>query len=164
MTLILGCLLIGPGAALAWPPLRRIAAFVLQALRQALRLGADALGVRRLWAGASGRRHVPLPAPAVARAFCEAMGPTFVKLGQVVASSLPKIHEIAVLHRISLPREFLLITKQILYFDRYAKLLAPTLNIFRDPRLLVGMMGDIQKVRMEQGATAAPAPAGGARA
>ena len=34
------------------------------------------------------------------------------------------------------------------YFDRYAKSLAPKLNVFTDPRLVLGMMQDIQKARM----------------
>ena len=54
-----------------------------------------------------------------------------------------------------MPKEFILITKQLLYFDRYAKALAPKLNVFTDPRLILGMMGDIQKVRAKM--TAAPA-------
>ena len=47
-----------------------------------------------------------------------------------------------------MPKEFVLITKQLLYFDRYAKALAPNLNVFTDPRLVLGMMSDIQKARM----------------
>ena len=52
--------------------------------------------------------------------------------------------------RMTMPEEFVLITKQLLYFDRYAKLLAPNLNIFTDPRLIMSMMNDIVKVRQEQ--------------
>ena len=48
-----------------------------------------------------------------------------------------------------MPNEFILITKQLLYFDRYAKSLAPKLNVFTDPRLVLGMMGDIQKARAQ---------------
>ena len=32
-------------------------------------------------------------------------------------------------------------------FDRYAKLLAPNLNVFKDPRLISGMMDDIRRAR-----------------
>ncbi len=35
-------------------------------------------------------------------------------------------------HGITMPREFVLILKQLLYFDRYAKLAAPSLNVFND--------------------------------
>jgi aarF domain-containing kinase len=33
------------------------------------------------------------------------------------------------------PREFALLLKQILYFDRYTKLLAPSLKVFEDDRI-----------------------------
>jgi predicted unusual protein kinase regulating ubiquinone biosynthesis (AarF/ABC1/UbiB family) len=56
----------------------------------------------------------------------------------------------------TMPKEFVLITKQMLYFDRYAKLLAPRLNIFTDTRLIMSLMMDINKARAEyqQGASA----------
>jgi predicted unusual protein kinase regulating ubiquinone biosynthesis (AarF/ABC1/UbiB family) len=60
---------------------------------------------------------------------------------------LPEIHRVAARHHMVMPREFVLITKQILYFDRYAKLLAPKLNVLTDPRLIAGLMMDIQKAR-----------------
>ena len=71
------------------------------------------------------------------------------------AELLPGIQKTATRHRVKMPKEFILITKQLLYFDRYAKALAPKLNVFTDPRLILGMMGDIQKVRAKM--TAAPA-------
>ena len=45
---------------------------------------------------------------------------------------LPKITDYATRFGVKLPREFILILKQLLYFDRYAKLAAPDLNIFGD--------------------------------
>ncbi len=63
------------------------------------------------------------------------------------AALLPDIHKVATKHRMVMPKEFVLITKQMLYFDRYAKLLAPDLNIFSDPRLLFSLMADINKAR-----------------
>ncbi len=65
------------------------------------------------------------------------------------ADFLPGIQKTATRHRVKMPKEFILITKQLLYFDRYAKALAPKLNVFTDPRLVLGMMGDIQKARMD---------------
>ncbi len=62
---------------------------------------------------------------------------------------LPGIQRVATRHRMIMPKEFVLITKQMLYFDRYAKLLAPELNIFSDPRLIMSLMADIQKARAE---------------
>jgi predicted unusual protein kinase regulating ubiquinone biosynthesis (AarF/ABC1/UbiB family) len=43
-------------------------------------------------------------------------------------------------HGIRFPRAFALLLKQILYFDRYVKILAPDLNVFADDR--IAMMGD----------------------
>ncbi|MGE0551212.1 MAG: ABC1 kinase family protein [Kofleriaceae bacterium] len=68
------------------------------------------------------------------------------------AEFLPGIQRTATRHRVKMPNEFILITKQLLYFDRYAKSLAPKLNVFTDPRLVLGMMQDIQKAR-SQGAS-----------
>lgn len=65
------------------------------------------------------------------------------------ADFLPEIQRVSSRHRMRLPNEFVLITKQMLYFDRYAKLLAPKLNIFTDPRLLMSMMMDIKKARAD---------------
>ncbi|HEU4731684.1 MAG TPA: AarF/UbiB family protein [Kofleriaceae bacterium] len=65
------------------------------------------------------------------------------------AEFLPGIQRTATRHRVKMPNEFILITKQLLYFDRYAKALAPKLNVFTDPRLVLGMMSDIQKARMQ---------------
>ena len=73
------------------------------------------------------------------------------------ADILPAIQKVASRHRMRMPKEFVLITKQMLYFDRYAKLLAPTLNVFSDPRLVASLMGDIMKARMQQQAAAAAA-------
>ncbi|HEY2743094.1 MAG TPA: AarF/UbiB family protein [Polyangia bacterium] len=64
-------------------------------------------------------------------------------------SVLPDILRASVKHRMRLPREFVLVTKQMLYFDRYAKLLAPKLNIFSDPRLVSAISADVLRVRQE---------------
>jgi len=40
-------------------------------------------------------------------------------------------------HGTRLPDDFVLILRQLLYFDRYARLLAPSLNLLGDPRLLM---------------------------
>ena len=36
------------------------------------------------------------------------------------------------------PREFGLLLKQLLYFDRYTRLLAPSLNVLDDDRIRLG--------------------------
>jgi predicted unusual protein kinase regulating ubiquinone biosynthesis (AarF/ABC1/UbiB family) len=66
-----------------------------------------------------------------------------IKYGDV----LPEILRVSVKHRMRLPREFVLVTKQMLYFDRYAKLLAPRLNIFSDPRLVAAITEDVIRAR-----------------
>lgn len=63
---------------------------------------------------------------------------------------LPRIQKVASKHRTRLPKEFVLITKQMLYFDRYAKLLAPNLNVFTDPRLVFSLMADIERARVQR--------------
>jgi predicted unusual protein kinase regulating ubiquinone biosynthesis (AarF/ABC1/UbiB family) len=75
------------------------------------------------------------------------------------AEFLPGIQRTATRHRMRMPNEFILITKQLLYFDRYAKALAPKLNVFTDPRLVLGMMSDIQKARMQAQARQPATPA-----
>jgi predicted unusual protein kinase regulating ubiquinone biosynthesis (AarF/ABC1/UbiB family) len=88
-------------------------------------------------------------------AFVKDLGETYSPLlklsfGEVnYADFLPGIQKTATRHRVRMPMEFILITKQLLYFDRYAKALAPKLNVFTDPRLVLGMMQDIQKARMD---------------
>jgi len=81
----------------------------------------------------------------------ETYGPLLtLSFGQVnYADFLPGIQRTATRHRMRMPNEFILITKQLLYFDRYAKSLAPKLNVFTDPRLVLGMMADIQKARAQ---------------
>jgi aarF domain-containing kinase len=63
------------------------------------------------------------------------------------ADVLPAIMRNAVKHRMRLPREFVLVTKQMLYFDRYAKLLAPRLNVFSDPRMVASIGQDVMRAR-----------------
>jgi len=61
---------------------------------------------------------------------------------------LPGIERSGLKHGIKFPKEFTLITKQLLYFDRYARLLAPRLNFFTDPRItsqIVGMLPHISR-------------------
>lgn len=55
------------------------------------------------------------------------------------AEMLPNLQKIASRHRLKQPREFVLVIKQLLYFDRYAKLIAPQIVLFMDPRLIAGL-------------------------
>lgn len=46
-----------------------------------------------------------------------------------------QIVEIGDTHGIRFPREFGLLLKQLLYFDRYTQLLAPSLSVLHDDRV-----------------------------
>jgi predicted unusual protein kinase regulating ubiquinone biosynthesis (AarF/ABC1/UbiB family) len=59
------------------------------------------------------------------------------------ADLLPGILRTAERHGLRLPRAFVLVTKQMLYFDRYARKLAPKLNVFRDARLVTPLAMDV---------------------
>jgi predicted unusual protein kinase regulating ubiquinone biosynthesis (AarF/ABC1/UbiB family) len=61
------------------------------------------------------------------------------------ADIIPTILRTGVKHGMRLPSDFVLVAKQMLYFDRYAKLLAPDLNVFRDPRIVSGLMEDMAR-------------------
>jgi predicted unusual protein kinase regulating ubiquinone biosynthesis (AarF/ABC1/UbiB family) len=73
------------------------------------------------------------------------------------SSMLEAMHHLAVTHHLRMPRDFVLITKQLLYFDRYAKMLAPDINIFTDMRLIASLMQDIQTARSKRVAQPAAA-------
>jgi predicted unusual protein kinase regulating ubiquinone biosynthesis (AarF/ABC1/UbiB family) len=94
-------------------------------------------------------------------AFVKDLGETYSPLLKLsfaevnYADFLPGIQRTATRHRVKMPKEFILITKQLLYFDRYAKALAPKLNVFTDPRLIFSLMADIQKVRASLNKTSA---------
>jgi len=65
------------------------------------------------------------------------------------ADLIPAILRTAVRHGMRMPRDFVLVTKQMLYFDRYAKLLAPRLNVFKDPRIVSAIAMDVMQARMQ---------------
>jgi predicted unusual protein kinase regulating ubiquinone biosynthesis (AarF/ABC1/UbiB family) len=65
------------------------------------------------------------------------------------ADVIPAIMRTAVRHGLRMPRDFVLVVKQMLYFDRYAKILAPNLNVFRDPRIVTALMADMMEARSQ---------------
>jgi predicted unusual protein kinase regulating ubiquinone biosynthesis (AarF/ABC1/UbiB family) len=67
------------------------------------------------------------------------------------ADMLPALIRASEKHRLKLPRDFVLVTKQMLYFDRYAKKLAPRLNVFKDPRLVTPLAMDVLAAQMLAG-------------
>ena len=104
-----------------------------------------------------GVKHPNLDLDGFVAGLKKAYGPLLtMSFGDVnYADMIPRINEVAREHRMIMPREFILILKQMLYFDRYAKILAPKLNVFSDPRLVMGLIQDVQKVRAETAAAAA---------
>jgi aarF domain-containing kinase len=56
-----------------------------------------------------------------------------------------EIVQVAENNGLKLPREFGLLLKQALYFDRYQKLLAPTLDPLRDSRVRDAMMDSYEE-------------------
>jgi predicted unusual protein kinase regulating ubiquinone biosynthesis (AarF/ABC1/UbiB family) len=71
---------------------------------------------------------------------------------------LPDILRMARRHKLRQPREFILIVKQVLYFDRYAKLLAPDLNVFTDPRVFSALAEDVARALAQGGVGARAEP------
>jgi len=69
-----------------------------------------------------------------------AMPPEQLQAGAVVEDQLNRllasIAKVADGYGIRFPREFALLVKQVLYFDRYTRLLAPDLDVLADERLM----------------------------
>jgi len=59
---------------------------------------------------------------------------------QFIQSFTLQLSAISKQHGIRFPREFTLLIKQFLYFDRYIRLLAPDLHMFNDDRVLLGKL------------------------
>ena len=60
---------------------------------------------------------------------------------------LGKMVRVSERHGVQLPDDFILILRQLLYFDRYARLLAPSLNLFADPRLLLTIGSELMQMQ-----------------
>jgi predicted unusual protein kinase regulating ubiquinone biosynthesis (AarF/ABC1/UbiB family) len=94
--------------------------------------------------------------PALSKSLREAYEPVLSNAASPAkyADIIPTILRTGVRHGMRLPRDFVLVAKQMLYFDRYAKLLAPDLNVFRDPRIVSALLEDVMRATGPQ----APAP------
>lgn len=62
---------------------------------------------------------------------------TYVSPDQYIQNFTLKLSNLSKQHGIRFPREFTLLIKQFLYFDRYVRLLAPELQMFDDERVLL---------------------------
>jgi len=76
-----------------------------------------------------------------------------ISYGQVLID----IVRIGTRYEVRLPRELVLVAKQLLYFERYAKLMAPDWAILADPELLAFLFGDMASAEVGE-AEAATAP------
>ncbi len=56
-----------------------------------------------------------------------------------VNNLLLRVVAISETHGVRFPREFALLIKQLLYLDRYTRILAPELNWARDARIDIGV-------------------------
>ena len=57
------------------------------------------------------------------------------RICRVTLFPLLQIIDVGDKHGIRFPREFGMLLKQLLYFDRYTQLLAPTLSVLNDDRV-----------------------------
>src|SRR4051812_43872029 len=75
--------------SVALPVPRRMWAFSLLTAKYFFLWLSDAVMLRRLWFAITGRsaKYQKLTRPILMRMFCEDLGPTFIKFGQIVASS-----------------------------------------------------------------------------
>src|SRR5437867_4015087 len=76
-------------ASVALPVPRRMWAFSLVTAKYIWLWLLGALGLRKLWYVVTlrGARYEPYTRPALLRMFCEDLGPTFIKFGQIISSS-----------------------------------------------------------------------------
>lgn len=63
-----------------------------------------------------------------------------ISYGQVLID----IVRVGTRYEVRLPRELVLVAKQMLYFERYAKLMAPDWNILDDPELIGFLFESVQ--------------------
>ena len=57
---------------------------------------------------------------------------------------VPAMMRVAVKNRMRMPREFVLVTKQLVYLDRYARALGgPTMNVLTDQRVMMAIIQDM---------------------
>ena len=70
-----------------------------------------------------------------------------ISYGQVLVD----IVRIGTRYEVRLPRELVLVAKQLLYFERYAKLMAPDWNVLNDPELISFLFDGIESETVGEG-------------
>jgi len=58
---------------------------------------------------------------------------------------LSQVLKVGTRYRVRLPREMVLLTKQLLYFERYAKEMAPDYHIMADPRIMEFVLNQVRQ-------------------
>ena len=74
------------------------------------------------------------------------------------AEVLNSVLGVATRYRARLPRELVLVAKQLLYFERYSKQLAPDYQILADPGILTHLFGGIPSTRSTDAASGTTPP------
>ncbi|HEX4979124.1 MAG TPA: AarF/UbiB family protein [Acidimicrobiales bacterium] len=87
----------------------------------------------------------PIDAQALARDIGEMATPVMaVRLADVsLGEVLSKVIAAGTRHKLRLPRELVLVAKQMLYFERYAKAMAPDYQLLADPRIMATIVPGI---------------------
>jgi aarF domain-containing kinase len=100
---------------------------------------------------AMGSTSAKVDLDALAKDLAAAYAPMMASEGSSMkyADIIPATMRTAIRHGLRMPRDFVLVVKQMLYFDRYAKVLAPSLNVFRDPRIISALTMDVMQARMQ---------------
>jgi|SRR5580658_6523997 aarF domain-containing kinase len=100
---------------------------------------------------AMGSTSAKVDLDALAKDLADAYAPMMASEGSAMkyADIIPATMRTAIRHGLRMPRDFVLVVKQMLYFDRYAKILAPGLNVFRDPRIIGALTMDVMQARMQ---------------
>src|SRR5215831_18415967 len=88
-SLLLAALAVWLALTIALPVPRRIWAFSIYTAKYIWLWIFDVLRLRKLWFAITGksRKYQRLTRPVMLRMFCEDLGPTFIKFGQIIASS-----------------------------------------------------------------------------
>jgi ubiquinone biosynthesis protein len=77
-----------------------------------------------------------------------------ISYGQVLID----IVRIGTSYEVRLPRELVLVAKQLLYFERYAKLMAPDWNVLSDPDLISFLFEGLETHAVGEDLPPVPAP------
>ena len=89
--------------------------------------------------------HRPIDIAAASRDLEALVTPLMAKgLAEIdYAEVLQQVLRVATRYRVRLPKELVLVIKQLLYFERYSKALAPNYAVLADPQILMHLAGSL---------------------